>query len=93
MPSRIKQYDYRCARCIHRTPNGLARMARYVAGEKRRAVVQRANARRLWVGGDYHSTAQSADEAQRINAHIKERTRELVTRLKNREEVEGAPAR
>ncbi len=92
MPSRIKHYDYRCARCIHRTPNGAARVARYNKSEKRRAVIRRSNARRVFVGGDYYSTARSADEARRINAHIKERTRELVTRLKNREEAEGATA-
>jgi hypothetical protein len=35
--------------------------------------VQRANAKRIHVGKVYHSTARTADEARRINDHIKER--------------------
>lgn len=92
-PSRVRVRDYRCTRCIHATPGGRARDARYTSGEKRRAIVRRSNQRRLHVGRAYYSTARSADEAQRINAHIKERIRELVTRLKNREEAQSPAAR
>ncbi len=93
MPSRARNGDYRCARCVHRSPGGQARLARYNAGAARKAVNKRHNQRRVMVGREYQSTARTVTEAQRINAHIKERTRELVTRLKNREEAESAPAR
>jgi hypothetical protein len=61
--------------------------------EERRAVAQRATARRIYIGRAYHSTARTADEARRINDHIKERKREFVTGLKSREKAEGAQAR
>ncbi len=93
MPSRVRNYDYRCARCIHRSPAGQARVARYNLGQKRRAVVQRANKRRLWVGGDYHSAARSADEARRINDYIKEQRRGFIARLADRKEAQGAETR
>jgi hypothetical protein len=72
-PSRAKNHDYRCKRCINRTPTGAARLARYNASACRQAVQRRANAKRIHVGGAYHSTARTADEARRINAHIKGR--------------------
>lgn len=72
-PSRVKNHDYRCTRCINRTPNGAARLARYNASARRQAVQRRANAKRIHVGGAYHSTARTADEARRINAHIRQR--------------------
>ena len=92
-PSKVRNHDYRCKRCIHATPNGRANLARYNASAKRRAVQRRANAKRIYVGGAYHSTARTADEARRINAHIKERTREFISRFENREEAEGASPR
>lgn len=92
-PSRAAHSDYRCTRCIHRSAAGQARRARYNAGPKRQAVVKRHNDRRLYIGGEYHSAARSGDQARRINAHIKERKREFISRFKNREEAEGAPAR
>ncbi len=93
MPSRARYGDYRCARCIHRSPGGQARLARYNQGAARKAINKQHNDRRILIGREYHSMAHSAAEAQRINAHIKERTRELVTRLKNRKEAQGASAR
>lgn len=72
-PSRVKSHDYRCKRCINRTPNGAARLARYNASAGRQSAQRRANAKRIHVGDAYHSTARTADEAARINAHIKAR--------------------
>ena len=92
-PGRVRARDYRCTRCIQRSVAATAARARYNAGEKRRAVAQRANARRIYIGRTYHSTARTADEARRINAHIKERCRALVARLADRKEAQGAPAR
>lgn len=92
-PSRIKNSDYRCTRCIHRSPAGQARRRRYDAGAARKAINKRHNARRINVGKTYHSTARTAAEARRINAHIKERRREFVTRQQNREKAESPAAR
>ena len=92
-PSRAKNRDRRCKRCINQSPAGIARLARYNASAARKAVNRRHNARRIHVGGVYHSVARTADEAQRINAHIKERRREFISRFENREKAEGAAAR
>lgn len=92
-PSRLRVRHYRCPRCIHRSPAGTAARARYNAGPKRRAVVKRWNDRRIYAGETYHSTARSAAEAQRINEHIKERTRGAIARLAHGKEAQGAAAR
>jgi protein-arginine kinase activator protein McsA len=68
-------------------------LARYNASEKRRVVQAKANAKRIHVGGAYHSTARTIADARRINAHIKERLRELVERQSHRKEAQGAQAR
>ena len=93
MPSRVRYGDYRCARCVHRSPGGQARQARYSAGAARKAINQRHNQRRIRIGQQYHSTARTAAEAQQINAHIKEKRLEFIERQQNREKAEGAPAR
>lgn len=77
--SRLRVSDYRCTRCRHRTPAALARNRRYYQTDARKAVAQRHNQRRIYVGAEYHSSARSAAVARAINAHIKERRRELVT--------------
>jgi hypothetical protein len=92
-PSRVKNNDYRCTRCIHRSPAGAARLARYNASVARKAVMKRSNDRRIHIGRAYHSTAPTAEDARRINAHIKERRLEFVSRQQNREEAEGPAAR
>jgi hypothetical protein len=92
-PSRVKNYDYRCTRCIHRSPAGAARLARYNASGARKAVMKRSNDRRIHIGRAYHSTAPTAAEAARINAHIKEQRLAFVKRQQNREEAQGAAAR
>ena len=92
-PSRAKHGDRRCKRCINRTPAGIARLARYNATPARKAIIKRHNARRIMLGAVYHSSAGSVDEARRINAHIKERTLELVKRQQDRAKTEGAAAR
>lgn len=72
-PSCIRRREYACSRCRHQRPAGVAARARYNAGPLRKAVSARSNARRIFTGQGYHSTARSAEEAQRINAVIKER--------------------
>ena len=93
VPSRARGRDYRCGRCIYHSPGQQARNARYTKGAKRKAIVKRHNDRRVYVGEWYHSVARTVAEARAINAHIKERRREFVTRLSHREEAESAPAR
>jgi hypothetical protein len=70
-PSRVRTHDYRCKRCINRTPNGASRLARYNGSAGRQAAQRKANAKRIYVGGAYHSTARTIEDARRINAHIK----------------------
>jgi len=93
MPSRIRRRDYRCSRCIHQSAHGQARLARYNAGAARRRAQARSNAKRIFVGNTYHSQAATAEQAKRINAHVKERQREFISRFADREEAQGAPAR
>lgn len=72
-PSCIRRREYACSRCRHRRPAGVAARARYNAGPRRRAVMARSNAKRIFAGQVYHSMARNAEDAQRINAVIKER--------------------
>ena len=76
-PSMLRRSDYRCTRCRHRTPAAVARNRRYYQTASRKAVAKRQNARRIYVGQLYHSTAKTADDAARINAHIKSRLESL----------------
>jgi hypothetical protein len=92
-PARVRARDYRCTRCIQRSAAVTPARARYNAGAKRRAVVQRANQRRIYIGRTYHSTAPSAAEAQRINDHIKEKRREFVEGFSHREKAQGPTSR
>lgn len=92
-PSRVRASDYRCARCIHRSPNGCARRARYVKGPKRQAVVRRSNQRRVFVGSEYHSSVGTAALALSINDFIKEKRRGFVARFAHGKEAQSAPAR
>ena len=78
-PSRLRGRDYRCTRCIQRSATVTAARARYNAGEKRRAVIRRSNRRRIFVGRAYHSTARTADEALRINDHIRQRVADFTS--------------
>lgn len=91
-PSRLRTRDYRCSRCVHNTPLARARTARYHQSAKRRAVMARDNAKRIYIGQRYHSRVD-ADDARRINAHIKERRREFVTRQSDGKEAQGATPR
>lgn len=72
-PSRAKNRDYRCKRCINASPAGQARLARYNGSSARKAVNKRHNARRIFLGRVYHSTVGGITEARRINAHIRDR--------------------
>ena len=92
-PSRARNRDYRCKRCINASPAGQARLARYNGSSARKAVNKRHNARRIFLGRVYHSTVGGIAEARRINAHIKERRLEFVERQQDREKAEGATAR
>jgi hypothetical protein len=66
-------HDYRCSRCRNGSPSGLLAMHRYSRTEKRRVKVRQRNKQRIHIGGEYHSFVQSAEQASRINAHIKGR--------------------
>lgn len=83
-PARLKAYDYRCNRCRHRSPSERATTARYNRTSFRRAATARWNAKRIFIGAQYHSAAPTADIARVINAHIKESVcRFLVIHSKN----------
>lgn len=76
IPSRLAICHYVCAPCRNRTPAAKARLARYGQSAKRRAVMRRDNAKRLYIGRDYHSRVATVEQARAINAHIKERVRQ-----------------
>lgn len=78
MPSRLAVGHHVCARCRRSTPAAKARNARYFQSEKRKAVMKRDNAKRLYIGSEYHSRVASVEQARAINAHIKERVKQYV---------------
>jgi hypothetical protein len=85
-PSAVASQSYRCSRCRHATPAARARDRRYNATAKRKAVMKRDNAKRIFIGREYHSRS---DHAQQINAHIRSRLHGLVERQQNREKAES----
>jgi hypothetical protein len=70
-PSRLREQDYRCSRCRHRTPAQQAAVRRWRRTPKGREVDAQVRQRRIFIGTRYHSLVKSAEEAERINAHIK----------------------
>jgi hypothetical protein len=70
-------HDYRCSRCRNGSPSGLSAMHRYSRTEKRRVKVRQRNKQRIHIGGEYHSFVQSAEQASRINALVKEMVSEF----------------
>jgi hypothetical protein len=84
---------YTCIRCHNNTPAQVAARARYRASAKWRASYQAQNAtknkRRIFIGHDYHSLVKDPEVASAVNAHIKERLCELVTRQQAGAQAEG----
>ena len=73
-PARINARDYRCCRCRRRTHAEREVQRRYRRGARGQAI----NARRIFVGYQYHSRAASSEAARMINTHIKEQRRAFV---------------
>lgn len=76
IPSRLKTGHHICARCRNASPKARARIARYQQSAKRRAVMQRDNAKRIYVGAEYHSRVATVEQARAINAHVRLRVRQ-----------------
>lgn len=76
IPSRLKTGHHICARCRNKTPAARARIARYQQSAKRRAVMQRDNAKRIYVGAEYHSRVATVEHARAINRHVRERVKQ-----------------
>lgn len=72
-PARMRAWDYRCNRCRNRTPASKAATYRHNRTEKRKARKQQLGRRRIFVGRQYHSYAATQEQAERINAHVKDR--------------------
>jgi hypothetical protein len=74
---RIAHRDYRCNPCRSQYASHKAHAKRYYASPRGRELHRRRsktyNPKRIFIGQTYHSTAASVEQAQRINAHIKER--------------------
>jgi CRISPR/Cas system-associated endonuclease Cas1 len=70
--SYLAQYRYFCTACYGRTPGQL----RYRQGEGRKADNRRSNPRRIYIGKQFHSQAATAEQAQRIRAHVNQRLKE-----------------
>ena len=77
-----------------RTEKGKAAKARYIGTASHRAAVARyratargqqthaaVNARRIFVGSTYRGRARTVEQAAIIQRHIKERTREFISRF------------
>ena len=80
-PSRLREHDYRCSRCRHQTPAMRETNRRYFQSDLRRAVAKRSNDKRIFIGRQYYSSAPTLEDAQRINAHIKDRRHAFIERL------------
>jgi hypothetical protein len=91
--ARAKWSDFRCNPCRNASPATLAAKARYVETPRGKAISdarnQRTNARRIWIGGRYHSAAATAELAQKINAHIKDRLNEPFARQSAGKKTQG----
>lgn len=77
-PSNLVREDYRCSNCRNNTTAARARRARYYVSDKRRAVLKRTNAKRIWVGSHCHSYADTVEQAQAIRAHVTARRRAFL---------------
>jgi hypothetical protein len=77
--SRLKAWDYRCSRCRNATPAHRTASKRYRGSARGRAVNERSNHRRIWIGRGYHSRATSLELAAVVNAHTKERLRAFTS--------------
>lgn len=76
IPSRLKTGHHICARCRNSSPAAQARIARYFQSAKRKAVMKRDNAKRLFVGAEYHSRVATVEQARAINRHVRERVKQ-----------------
>lgn len=74
-PRRVAQGRKQCSHCRNNTPAAKARRKRYERSDARKAVQQRSNRKRVWVGREYHSFVSTAALAQAINAHVRQRVR------------------
>jgi hypothetical protein len=91
-PSRLLEQDYRCSRCRNASPALKAANARWRRTLTGRETTARTNAKRIFIGDTYHSTAATPELAAVVNAHIKERVLGFKQRLANRKETEGVSA-
>lgn len=80
----------RAQRTYQKTAKGKAAHARYRQTAAGRRVVANSNARRIFLGHDYHSRADSRERAAAIKAHVGERRREFIARQQARAETESA---
>jgi hypothetical protein len=71
--ARVKHWDYRCNPCRKQSPSHRAWRQRNDRTPKERARAAERAKKRIMVGAHYHSMAKTAEDAQRINAHIKVR--------------------
>lgn len=60
---------------FNQSPRGRARNRRYLQSEKHRACSRKSNAKRLKIGRQWAGYAQTVEQAQAINAHIRDRVR------------------
>lgn len=91
-PSRLARQDYRCSRCRAQTPAYQAYKRRRDATPRNRARAAERAKKRIYVGTKYHSMAATAEDARRINAHVKDRVNAFKQGLANGKEAEGAAA-
>lgn len=87
IPSRLKTGHHICARCRNKTPAAQARIARYQQSAKRKAVMRRDNAKRIYVGAEYHSRVATVEHARAINRHVSSRM--AAFRSYQRDEARG----
>lgn len=74
------------------TAKGKAAHQRYGRTAAGKRVAQRTRAKRIQIGTYYVGMAQSADQAQQINAHIKERLSAFKQRFASDPRMETDPA-
>lgn len=72
-PSHVRARRWQCWWCREHSPAALARRARYLASDKRKAVMKRDNAKRIHVGHDYYGRAATIEQARTLTAHATKR--------------------
>lgn len=91
----VKRRARQCG--YNKTSKGIVRLRaakkRYRASGKGRETNSARNGKRIYIGREYHSVADTVGRAVQINSHIRRRLRGFAERQSRGQEVESLPTR